>query len=86
MITVYEAKPHIPFIEERNVQEIKGQRVYYSRNARLQWDIKITSYSGIFETREEAKQYCIDYANEQINDLQKQLGRAFNHLEDCKNL
>ena len=83
---VYEAKPHIPFIEERNVQEIKGQRVYYSRNGRLQWDIKITSYSGIFETREEAKQYCIDYANEEIASLNAKLVWAKKHLEKCNNL
>lgn len=86
MITVYEAKPTYPLIEERKVDEIKGQRVYYTRNGRKQWDMAKTTYSAIFPTREEAKQYCIDYANEKINDLQKQLGRAFNYLEDCKNL
>lgn len=86
MITVYEAKPTYPLIEEKKVDEIKGQRVYYSRNGKLQWDIKITSYSGIFESHEEAKQHCINYANGEIASLNVKLERAKKHLEKCNNL
>ena len=83
---VYKAKPSYPIIEERNIEEIKGQRVYFIKNGKRQFEMTKTSWSAIFLTREEAKQYCIDYANEQINDLQKQLDKAFNYLENCKNL
>ena len=83
---VYKAKPSYPIIEERNIEEIKGQRVYFIKNGKRQFEMTKTSWSAIFLTREEAKQYCIDYANEQINNLQKQLSKAFNYLENCKNL
>ena len=83
---VYKAKPSYPIIEERNIEEIKGQRVYFIKNGKRRFEMTKTSWSAIFLTREEAKQYCIDYANEQINDLQKQLDKAFNYLENCKNL
>ena len=86
MITVYEAKPTYPLIEERKVDEIKGQRVYYTRNGRKQWDMAKTTYSAIFPTREEAKQYCIDYANGEIASLNVKLGWAKEHLEKCNNL
>lgn len=86
MITVYEAKPSYPQIVEITIDEIRGQRVYYTQNGRRHFKMVKDSYSAIFLTREEAKQYCIDYANDEIASLNVKLGWAKEHLEKCNNL
>lgn len=83
---VYEARPSWPDINERKVKEIKGQRVYYIHNGKLRFDMKITSYSAIFETKEEAKQYCIDYANNEIKKYEESLNKAKEYLKLCQKL
>lgn len=83
---VWEAKPNDPSIFARKVEEIKGQRVYFIKNGKRQFEMTKTSWSAIFPTREEAKQYCIDYANREIANLNVKLERAKNHLDNCNNL
>jgi len=83
---IYEAKLSTPCITPRNAVEIKGSRVYFTQKGKRYSEETRTSYAALCTTKEEARQCCIDYANEKIVDLQKQLGQAFNFLEDCKNL